>query len=395
MLLRIIVSLSLVSSLLSHSATQAQDDPAVKTKAKPAAEAKPGTGDGTEFDKLFEQWKETIKELRTLKGKYVSAKDQETEELEKQWKELIDRGNKLLPQLREAGLASYKESATVDPQLQRFLLKLAQDALQSDDFEVAYDVGKTMLDRSESDKAPAPKELYAVLGVAAFMTNDFEGAEKYIEQAKQTGVWGDYETKFGVPISVSLKKYKEWWPKEEEVRKAEENAEEKDQLPRVRLKTSVGDIVLELFENEAPDTVGNFVSLVEAKFYDGLKFHRVLEHFMAQGGCPKGDGTGDPGYKIYCETDNPKRRRHFRGTLSMAKGSFKDTGGSQFFICFTPRENLDGLHTAFGRVVEGIDVLAKIQRVDPEKPSSVERTTIEKAEVVRKRDHAYLPRKVE
>jgi peptidylprolyl isomerase/peptidyl-prolyl cis-trans isomerase B (cyclophilin B) len=120
----------------------------------------------------------------------------------------------------------------------------------------------------------------------------------------------------------------------------------------------------------------------------------VLPHFMAQGGDPKGNGSGGPGYTIYDEVDKPNYRRHFRGSLSMAKTDFPDTGGSQFFLCFTPRESLDGKHTVFGRVLEGIDVLARIQRIDPMKKEG-EPTVIEKAEVLRKREHKYLPRKVE
>jgi len=153
--------------------------------------------------------------------------------------------------------------------------------------------------------------------------------------------------------------------------------------------------VVELFENEAPETVGNFISLVSSGFYDGLSFHRVLENFMAQGGCPKGDGTGGPGYNIYCECYESNHRNHFRGTLSMAHAG-RDTGGSQFFITFLPTPQLNGRHTAFGRVIEGMDVLSKIQRRDPEKPADAAKTPdkIEKAEVIRKRDHQYLPNKV-
>jgi cyclophilin family peptidyl-prolyl cis-trans isomerase len=250
-----------------------------------------------------------------------------------------------------------------------------------------------MLDRSEADKAPPPKELFGIAGVAAFMTNDYDAAEKYIDLAKQAGAWNETEVnKSGLPIEDSIAKYREWWAKEQEIRKQEA---EQDDLPRVKLTTTAGDIVVELFENEAPDTVGNFINLVESDFYKDVKFHRVLPHFMAQTGDPKGDGTGGPGYNIYDEVDNPDHRRHFRGSLSMAKGQFKDTGGSQFFLCFTPRESLDGLHTVFGRVIEGMDVLARIQRVDPEKPGDAEKTVLEKAEVLRKREHPYLPRKVE
>ena len=112
------------------------------------------------------------------------------------------------------------------------------------------------------------------------------------------------------------------------------------------MKTSEGDIEIELFENEAPNTVLNFITLVDKGFYNGLKFHRVLPGFMAQGGDPKGDGTGGPGYTIPCECYQPDHRLHFRGSLSMAHAG-RDTGGSQFFLTFVPTQHLDGMHTGF------------------------------------------------
>jgi cyclophilin family peptidyl-prolyl cis-trans isomerase len=164
----------------------------------------------------------------------------------------------------------------------------------------------------------------------------------------------------------------------------------------VLLKTNKGDIVIELFENEAPKTVGNFVSLVENGFYNGLTFHRVLPGFMAQGGCPDGNGMGGPGYTIPCECNQPNYRRHFRGTLSMAHAG-PNTGGSQFFLTFIPTSGLDGKHTAFGRVVDGMDVLAKIQRRDPSpqtpRPLPTPDSIIE-AKVLRKRPHDYKPTKM-
>jgi cyclophilin family peptidyl-prolyl cis-trans isomerase len=166
-----------------------------------------------------------------------------------------------------------------------------------------------------------------------------------------------------------------------------------DDLPRVRISTSVGDVVVELFENEAPNTVANFISLVEKGFYDGTPFHRVIAGFMAQGGDPTGTGTGGPGYTIACEVDAPDARQHFRGTLSMAHAG-RDTGGSQFFLTFRPTDHLDGKHTVFGRVIEGFDVLPKLMRTtdDQGRPvAGVQPDTIVKAEVLRKRNHPYVP----
>ncbi|GEL76111.1 peptidylprolyl isomerase [Tenuibacillus multivorans] len=121
-------------------------------------------------------------------------------------------------------------------------------------------------------------------------------------------------------------------------------------------------IIIDLFEEDAPNTVDNFVKLAESGFYDGLTFHRVIPNFVIQGGCPNGDGTGGPGYTIKCETEgNPKK--HERGSLSMAHAG-KDTGGSQFFICFEPQPHLDGVHTVFGKVTEGIDVVDRVRMGD-------------------------------
>lgn len=133
-------------------------------------------------------------------------------------------------------------------------------------------------------------------------------------------------------------------------------------MKKAIIETEKGNIVLELFEKDAPKTVANFEKLIKQGFYDGLTFHRVIPNFVIQGGCPKGDGTGGPGYSIKCETKgNP--RKHGKGALSMAHAG-KDTGGSQFFITHSPQPHLDGVHTVFGQVIEGMDVVNKIKAKD-------------------------------
>ena len=130
------------------------------------------------------------------------------------------------------------------------------------------------------------------------------------------------------------------------------------------ISTEKGDMKVELYEKETPITVANFVKLAESHFYDGLTFHRVIPEFVIQGGCPIGNGTGGPDWTIPCETD-AERQFHERGVLSMAHRG-KDTGGSQFFICHN-RSNtmhLDGVHTCFGKVVEGVDVIDDIRPGD-------------------------------
>lgn len=130
-------------------------------------------------------------------------------------------------------------------------------------------------------------------------------------------------------------------------------------MTRAIMETEKGTIHIELFDQDAPNTVQNFVDLSEKGFYDGLNFHRVISNFMIQGGCPYGTGTGGPGYTIKCEINSNK---HLAGSLSMAHAG-KDTGGSQFFICHAPQPHLDRVHTVFGKT-EDMDVVNAIRKGD-------------------------------
>lgn len=130
------------------------------------------------------------------------------------------------------------------------------------------------------------------------------------------------------------------------------------------IHTEKGLMKVEFFENDAPNTVANFVKLAKDGFYDGLTFHRVIPNFVIQGGCPDGRGSGGPGYAIDCELDG-ENQFHDRGVLSMAHAG-RNTGGSQFFICHS-RDNtshLDRNHTCFGRVFEGLEVIDDIRGGD-------------------------------
>lgn len=121
-------------------------------------------------------------------------------------------------------------------------------------------------------------------------------------------------------------------------------------------------IEFELYPNEAPNTVANFEKLANSNFYDGLTFHRVIDGFVSQGGCPKGNGTGSAGYTIKCETEgNP--HEHVEGSLSMAHAG-KDTGSSQFFIVHAQQPHLNGVHTVFGQVTSGIEHAKAMQNGD-------------------------------
>jgi len=165
----------------------------------------------------------------------------------------------------------------------------------------------------------------------------------------------------------------------------------RDDLPRVRLVTEKGTLVIELFEDHAPNTVANFISLVSKKFYDGTTFHRLVPNFMIQGGDPNSKkpgasaaelGQGDPGYTIADEL-GPKSRKLFSGYLGMARRANKpNSGGSQFFLTHVPAGWLNDKHTVFGRVIKGMALVRMIARGDK----------IIKIEVLRKRDHKYQPK---
>jgi peptidyl-prolyl cis-trans isomerase B (cyclophilin B) len=135
-------------------------------------------------------------------------------------------------------------------------------------------------------------------------------------------------------------------------------------MSKVKISTDKGDMIAELYDNETPITVSNFLKLIGLKFYDGLNFHRVIPNFVIQGGCPNGIGNGGPGYTIECEV-NADKQFHDKGVLSMAHAG-RNTGGSQFFICHGRQgtQHLDRNHTCFGKVVEGLDIIDNIRQGD-------------------------------
>ena len=142
--------------------------------------------------------------------------------------------------------------------------------------------------------------------------------------------------------------------------------EELEKFKHAVIHTEKGDIKLELYPEETPNTVANFATLANEGFYDNLNFHRVIPGFVAQGGCPNGTGTGGPGWSIACECDR-NTHKHQKGSISMAHAG-KDTGGSQFFICFEAQPHLDGVHTVFGGIekddTKSLEVLDSLEQDD-------------------------------
>lgn len=357
-----------------------------------------------EFMDAYKQFREIAKKLTAWKVEYQTAKPARQAEIDQDYMPLYEEGEKLSKSMVDVGLDAFDEAPNRNPFVGNYLYSHVEWEYRRDNYEVSVKIFKRLV---KHGIAPEAKVLYVFGGLSAMMTMDLEDAEAWLKTATESGhlenVMKDYaRTEKGREKVMSLEglftripTFKEDWAKEQEIRKKETEEGETDaakKLPRVLIKTSKGDIVVELFENQAPGAVANFISLVEKKFYDGTVFHRVLPMFMAQGGDPTGTGMGGPGYTIDCECKRPDYRKHFRGTLSMAHAG-ANTGGSQFFLTFVPTYFLDGRHTAFGRVVEGFEVLADIQRVDPQDEDSVIPTLdrIIEATVLNKRDHEYAP----
>jgi cyclophilin family peptidyl-prolyl cis-trans isomerase len=391
---------------------------------KKAAEPKaPADQAKTAFSAKFAEYKEAIRDIEKLQSEFQTADAAKREKLNADLSAQVSHAQSLVNAMVEAGEAAYRAAPNSDPEVTNLLSTVAKyytigrqigpgvpsrrnpdDVYYpidgGDQYERALPILKLLIDNKASEK-----ELYVYGFLCAFMTNDYDLARTYLTKVKDTNALqniaditqrGDkVEPQAGLMKNVmhlvsvcfgKIDEYSELWKKESAIRAAEAKA---DDLPRVKLTTTKGAITVELFENEAPQTVANFLTLVKQGFYDGSPFHRVLPGFMAQGGAKTEEGTGGPGYNIRCECYRPDYRRHFRGTLSMAHAG-RDTGNSQFFLTFVPTPHLNGMHTAFGRVIDGMEVLGDLQRRSPEHQMDAPKADkIIKAEVIRERPHEY------
>jgi len=362
----------------ADNASKATSTPATPGKAavngsKTAATAIKGAS--AQFNKMFGEWKQINNKLFQLRNRYQNDPSADKATLENEFNDLSKKASDMIEPLTGIARETYLAAPNENPELNDFLVQALTFFVVRDEYEKATEWAKMLVDHNLEHK-----DLNVLAGMAFFATSDFASAKKYLQAAKDAGAI----TANGERYLRLTDKYQPMWDKESAIRAKEDKAGD---LPKVKLTTSKGDIVVELFENEAPIATANFITLVEKKFYDGLKFHRVLPGFMAQTGDPNGDGSGGPGYTIPDECRQENHRNHFRGSLSMAKGSDPDSGGSQFFLTFVPTSHLDGKHTVFGRVVDGMDVLAKLQRIEPGAPGTPDK--IEKAVVLSKRSHKY------
>ncbi len=361
--------------------------------------SKPPSGSGgqasgakAQFDQLFKQFKDLLGEIRQLQLEYKRVKPAQRPPIEQAFQEKTTKARQMLARLKQLAEEVFRS----DPSQKEIALFLAVAATQANRRgDLAEAVRLFELLESKGFRFEEPernREMDALAGQAAFQYGRYDLAEKFLTRAKG----GNEKPPAPVEqILAQLPREKELWAQEQKFREEEAKRGDDDPqaLPRVLLHTTKGDIVIELFEDQAPNTVANFIYLVEKGFYDGLTFHRVLPGFVAQGGDPKGDGSGGPGYTIPDEHNRKDARRHYWGSVAMAHTGKANSAGSQFYIAYKRLPALDGSYTVFGRVIQGMDVAVRLNPQNPQdKQKKLPPDRILSARVLRKRKHPYVPK---
>jgi cyclophilin family peptidyl-prolyl cis-trans isomerase len=294
--------------------------------------------------------------------------------------------------LRTAAEAAYLEAPSTDSHAAEFLVATMEGNCHDDAHEEAFRLAKLLTDHGYDRR-----DVYGCTGIVAFAVNEFDLAEKWLRIAKESNSLARYRppwNEIAVRALNSCPSCRKAWEKEQAIRAAEAKADKSPEtwLPRILLKTSKGEIELELFENEAPNTVANFVAMAQDGAFNRLPFYTVIAGAWAEAG-----GQVFPDGKVYALTlfgCDPPSRAHFRGSVTLTT-PVDDRGGgtSQFSILFLPKPSLNGKNTCIGRVVRGMEVLSRLQRINPDQFDDLKPDGILETKVLRKRNHAYELRK--
>jgi cyclophilin family peptidyl-prolyl cis-trans isomerase len=265
--------------------------------------------------------------------------------------------------------------------------------VERDRFEGWLEPAKALVNADKLDN----DEVLIAAGLVGYASNDFDFAEQCWMPLMESGTLPT----MGAHFLGEFASLREKWARELEIRKAEAI---RDDNPRVEFITSKGRIVVELYEDSAPEAVKSFIYLVEQNYFERLPFYRVVQHLCVQTGCEKGDGSGNAGYTIPGEAELPNHRDHFRGCLSVALGRLPETermdvnsGGAQFFFPHIPKPEYDGTYTVFGRIIEGQSSISMFRAMDlsddkQRKDTTLRPDIIQSVKVIRKRDHEYRPK---
>ncbi len=348
-----------------------------------------------QYDEIVVKWREAAKTAAVAGGKFYVANRTEATEIEKTWREALDEGNRQLALLKPVAIELFRETDKPDKDSVQLMIRFMEQDLEAGLYESSFALSELLLSKNLTDSKALERILKSQAALSVF-TNRFDLAKKI--ESDHVYVIEELPLRAKSFYRGDLEVLRKSYARELEIREKEKEA---DDLPRVEIKTTKGTIVIELLENEAPNTVGNFISLVEQKAYDGMIFHRVINDFMAQTGGFNAQGQRAVlGYTIYdeCKNPDPPPRLHFRGSVSMAKTTEPDSANSQFFINFVPTPMLDYEHTVFGRVISGWNALDRLNRThtitdegEEEPIPTAVPDQILSARVLRKREHEYKP----
>ena len=350
------------------------------------------------FDELQIEFRNVVFEVQKAGVTYLNEPtiDQADPYLKK-FDEFTAKGNEILDRwvavgksLFNAKLAADKE---IDDDLMYFVTKIMARNFNRDEFEAAYQLAERLVDLN-------PENLFAEIyrARAGLLTNRFGKKITYtLERNKEQLGQEDFLSHVEAMMVGSVYFLKAEFEKEQEIRKRESDA---DDLPRVKFVTNKGEFIIELFENEAPETVGNFISLIESGHYNGLVFHTVIHHTAAETGALDEDLKPRlVDYTIYDEHLKPNARKIFAGSVVMNNGG-ENLANTRFFVSLGSLVQLNGTQTVFGRIISGMDSVYKLNKTfeiveGTQRPiDDVVPDKIVSATVLRKRNHEYKPRKV-
>ncbi|MBX3414076.1 MAG: peptidylprolyl isomerase [Pirellulales bacterium] len=359
--------------LFSLSATYpvlGQDAPKTVENSSPAEQ----------FESIRTEWAQFALELDKARFRVNNCPPDQKNEAVLAYDTLLEQGNQLLQRFADSTVTAY-EADPDHAEAARYLTIMIEHTLAADRYELVVRMAKAMIEHGKPDA-----KLYEQAGIACFELGALDDAEKFFAEAAKLGdLSNDAKSRHD-----SIPEWREKLARETKLREAEAAA---DNLPRVTITTTKGDIVLELYEDQAPNAVANFIGLVDRKFYNGLEFFRVQNNFAAVAGCPLNRGTGGPGHEILCETDRDDRRAAMRGTISMANAG-RGRCGSLFFISLASSgvNHSEANNPVFGRVLSGMDVVERLKRADPDTTSKdFARDRILDTKVERRRPHEYVP----
>lgn len=351
-----------------------------------------------EFDKLEEELRVVAIEAQQLGVEYRNAVDSDTAYgLSDKFEERVKVGNAIVEKWVPVGKQLFEQKIQqklpIEDELTLFATKLMVQYFDEGRYLAAYDLCQKLYENNPENKFA---EIYTAR--AGMLTNHF-GPEiaKIIKDNAEYFQKEDQISQSEQMLITALYYLESFFS--EELKLREKDAKVGD-LPRVKFKTNKGDFVIELFEDEAPETVGNFISLVESKHYDGLIFHTVLAQTAAETGLF--DDNSDArlvDYKIYNENKKPNARKLFAGSIAMYLDR-PNTADARFFVALAALPNLNEKHTVFGRVISGMESVHRLNKTfkfEEEKQIKIEDVVPDKvlsATVLRKRDHEYVPRKV-